>query len=67
MRDEWIDRLTEAGLEHGGVSTATRVLVTADPDSLSGKADKARDYGIPIITEAAFEGIFDDYCGTTSN
>jgi DNA polymerase-3 subunit epsilon len=61
-REEWIDRLTEAGLEHGGISKATRVLVAADPDSLSGKAKKARDYGIPIITEAAFERIFDDYC-----
>lgn len=66
-RDEWIDRLTEAGLEHGGVSKATRVLVAADPDSLSGKARKARDYGIPIITEAAFERIFDDYCSTHQN
>ncbi len=63
-RDDWIDRLIEAGLEHGGVTKSTRVLVAADPDSLSGKAKKARDYGIPIITEAAFERIFDDYCST---
>lgn len=66
-RDEWIDRLLGAGLEHGGVTKATRVLVAADPDSLSGKANKARDYGIPIITEAAFERIFDDYCNTRRN
>ncbi len=66
-RDEWIDRLLEAGLAHGGVTKATRVLVAADPDSLSGKATKARDYGIPIITEAAFERIFDDYCRTHRN
>ncbi len=66
-RDEWIDRLLEAGLEHGGVTKATRVLVAADPDSISGKANKARDYGIPIITEAAFERIFDDYCSTRRN
>ncbi|MCA0296901.1 MAG: DNA polymerase III subunit epsilon [Actinobacteria bacterium] len=66
-RDEWIDRLLEAGLEHGVVTKATRVLVAADPDSLSGKAKKARDYGIPVITEAAFERIFDDYCVNRSN
>lgn len=61
-RDEWIGRLLKAGLEHGGVTKATRVLVAADPDSLSGKAKKARDYGVPIVTEVAFERIFDDYC-----
>lgn len=66
-RDDWIDRLIDAGLEHGGVSKATRLLVAADPDSLSGKAKKARDYGIPIITEAAFERIFDDYCSIHRN
>jgi len=31
-----------------------RLVVAADPDSLSGKARKAVDYGIPIVTEAAF-------------
>ncbi|HCM50934.1 MAG TPA: hypothetical protein DIS91_10455, partial [Microbacterium sp.] len=29
-----------------------RLVVAADPDSLSGKARKARDYGIPIVGEA---------------
>lgn len=66
-RDEWIDRLHEAGLQHGGLTKTTRVLIAADPDSLSSKAKKARDYGIPIITEAAFERIFDDYCRTFRN
>lgn len=28
-----------------------KVLVAADPDSLSGKARKARDYGIPVVGE----------------
>lgn len=27
------------------------LVVAADPDSLSGKAKKARDYGIPIVSE----------------
>src|SRR5690606_42168 len=30
------------------VTKKVRLLVAADPDSLSGKARKARDYGIPI-------------------
>ena len=38
-----------SGLTEGG----GRLLVAADPDSLSGKARKARDYGIPIVGEAA--------------
>ncbi|GAA2828674.1 exonuclease domain-containing protein [Crossiella cryophila] len=32
----------------------TKVVVAADPDSLSTKARKARDYQIPIITEPVF-------------
>ena len=60
-RDEWIERLFDAGLEHGGVTKATRLVVAADPDSLSSKSKKARDYGIPIVTEAAFEQIFEQY------
>ena len=30
-----------------------QLVVAADPDSLSGKARKAADYGIPIVTEEA--------------
>jgi len=29
-------------------------LVAADPDTMSGKAKKARSYGIPILAEARF-------------
>ena len=36
------------------VTKKTKVVVAADPDSLSGKAAKARAYDIPVITEAAF-------------
>lgn len=60
-RDEWIASLFAAGLEHGGVTKATRVLVAADPDSLSGKAQKARTYGVPIVTEEAFEAAFAEF------
>ncbi|WP_292708318.1 BRCT domain-containing protein [Microbacterium sp. 67-17] len=34
-----------------GVTKKVRLVVAADPDSLSGKARKARDYGIPIVGE----------------
>jgi len=61
-REDWIDALLDAGLEHGGVTKKTRVVVASDPDSLSGKAEKARAYGVPIITESAFERIFEEYC-----
>lgn len=54
-RDVWFARARAAGLEPGGVTKTTKVVVAADPNSLSGKAAKARAYGIPIVTEAAFE------------
>lgn len=54
-REVWVARAEAAGLVHGGVSRKTKVVVAADPDSQSGKAAKARAYGIPVVTEAAFE------------
>ncbi|WP_370963923.1 exonuclease domain-containing protein [Amycolatopsis sp. cg9] len=36
------------------VSEQTRVLAAADPDSLSGKAKRARECGVPVVSEAAF-------------
>jgi len=61
-RDEWIALAVGAELASGGVTKATRVLVAADPDSLSGKAAKARRYGVPVVSEDAFERLFADYC-----
>ncbi|HWN72783.1 MAG TPA: exonuclease domain-containing protein [Solirubrobacterales bacterium] len=46
--------------EEAGMTVAPRVtkkldmLVVADPDSMSGKAAKAREYGIRVVAEAAF-------------
>jgi len=37
-----------------GVSKKLDYLVTADPNSLSGKARKARDYGVKILAEPVF-------------
>lgn len=46
-------------IEHGmiiknGVSKGLDYLVTADPNSLSGKSQKARDYGVKVIAEPVF-------------
>ena len=49
--------LIERELALGGLTKKTRLLVAADPDSLSGKAAKARAYGVPIVTEAALLGL----------
>lgn len=38
----------------GTVSAKTRLLVAADPDSLSGKARRARDLGVPIVAPDAY-------------
>lgn len=48
---DWKNYLGEHGVEVGGLAKKTKVLVAADPDSQSGKARKAKEYGIPIIAE----------------
>lgn len=51
-RSVWEERLRSAGYTpHPRVTKQTRVLVAADPDSLSGKAKQARSYGIPVVGE----------------
>ena len=61
-RDSWISLIVDAGLASGGVTKSTRLLVSADPDSMSGKAGKARGYGVPVVDEPAFERLFAEYC-----
>lgn len=52
-RSEWEERIRRSGFEPWtAVTKNVRLVVAADPDSLSGKARKARDYGIPIVGEA---------------
>lgn len=44
--------LESAGFRsHAAVTKKVKLLVAADPDSLSGKARKARTYGIPVVGE----------------
>jgi DNA polymerase III subunit epsilon len=54
-RNEIKQHATAAGLRiTSAVSKRTRVLVAADPDSLSGKAKDARALGVPIVNEETF-------------
>ena len=59
-RDKWVQLASDVGLKHGGVTTLTKLVIAADPDSQSGKAAKARSYGIPVVTEAAFARLLAD-------
>lgn len=58
-RGQLEDLVQRSGLQCGGVTRKTKVVVAADPDSQSGKAAKARSLGIPVITEAAFARLLD--------
>lgn len=51
-RDEWQAELVGLGfVPWAAVTKKVKLVVAADPDSLSGKARKARDYGIAIVDE----------------
>ncbi|MDQ1122853.1 exonuclease domain-containing protein [Microbacterium trichothecenolyticum] len=53
VRSDWEADLRIAGyVPKAAVTKRVAVLVAADPDSLSGKARKAREYGIPVVGEA---------------
>jgi DNA polymerase-3 subunit epsilon len=49
-KEYWAYRLEAAGLRvAANVTKKTTLVVAADPDSMSGKAERARRYGIPVI------------------
>lgn len=51
-REEWAQDLNALGLVWiNNMNKKVKLLAAADPDSLSGKAAKARDYGISIVSE----------------
>ena len=55
-REEWEQVLLAVGLVvKDNVVKKTKLLVAADPDSMSGKAKQARSYGVPIVNEAGLE------------
>lgn len=52
-REDWEGDLVARGFTPWrAVTKKVKLVAAADPDSLSGKARKARDYGIPIVDEA---------------
>ncbi|WP_179129717.1 exonuclease domain-containing protein [Corynebacterium pacaense] len=53
-REVWEKRARQAGLDVGGVIRASVLLVAADPDSRSGKARRAMELGVPVISELEF-------------
>ncbi len=60
-RDLLEDRAAEAGLHVAtSMSRLTSLLVTNDPDSGTAKTVKARQYGTPVIDEAAFGQLLQD-------
>ncbi|WP_112465766.1 DEDDh family exonuclease [Streptomyces triticisoli] len=55
------DRAVEAGLHVStSLSRLTSLLVTNDPDSGTSKVVKARQYGTPVVDEAAFGQLLGD-------
>jgi DNA polymerase-3 subunit epsilon len=54
-RATWTQHAEAAGLVVGpNVTKKTQLVVAADSDTFSGKAKKARLYGVPVVSEAAF-------------
>lgn len=46
----WADRVASAGLRvAANVTKKTALVIAADPDTMSGKATKARQYRIPVV------------------
>lgn len=66
-RDVWERRAGAAGLvPHPAVTKKVRLVVAADPDSMSGKARKAGAYGIPVVGEAGFMRVLDELARPTA-
>ncbi|NUP23721.1 MAG: DEDDh family exonuclease [Streptomyces sp.] len=60
-RDLLEDRAIEAGLHVStSLSRVTSLLVTNDPDASTSKVVKARQYGTPVVDEAAFGQLLRD-------
>jgi DNA polymerase-3 subunit epsilon len=54
-RDQLCHEAEELGLRPmSSVSRKTKLVVASDPDSISGKARKARECGVPVIDFAAY-------------
>lgn len=57
-REHWEAEAATYGLQVGGnVTKNTRLVIAADPDSMSGKAKKARTYRLPIVHPTAYKSM----------
>ncbi|GAA4572716.1 hypothetical protein GCM10023176_36220 [Micromonospora coerulea] len=55
-RWEWEEQARAAALQVGNtVTKKTRLLVAADPDTMSGKAKNAHQYAIPLVHPTAYQ------------
>lgn len=63
-REEWEERARALGFDVGGVTKKSKVLVSSNPDSESGKAKKARDLSVPIIGEKEFAQLVNAFTGS---
>ncbi len=59
-RATWEQRARTAGLDVGGITRRSALLVAATPDSMSGKARRAREFGVPIVDETTFARMLRD-------
>lgn len=59
-REEWEARATAAGLNVGGIRQNSKLLVSADLDSMSGKMQRARRFGVPVVDEPTFTRLLQD-------
>lgn len=60
-RSVLVEQITAAGLTTGGITKSTKLVVAADPDSLSRKAQNARASGVAVVDEAGFRRLFREY------
>lgn len=59
-REEWEEQARQFGLRVGErVTKRTRLLIAADPDTMSSKAKTARRYGIPIVHPSGYLRLVD--------
>ncbi|CAN5237993.1 hypothetical protein BH09ACT6_BH09ACT6_12980 [soil metagenome] len=57
-REVWREVLTSRGfVVKNNVVKKTKLLVAADPDSMSGKARQARDYGVTVVNETGLQNL----------
>src|SRR5699024_1995628 len=60
-REEWLHRAASSGPAVGHVTDKTKLLVASNLQSLGTKAQSARYYDVPIVTESEFAEILSSH------